>query len=303
MSRQSKSHGHKKKKGGNDTSNVQDIVIDDDIQDILIPSEYIDRKKEDPESIEVEVRFSHKDYPITGRLFHSVREQIKHYFGLKEVESEESTVNYYKDFVRSINTGSKLYYERKVEENKVEHKDYPFKIALSKETIIKEKNIPKSDRIKPTRVVERTRYSYIVDDVVRYDFTFAKINDSTKEWTEYRIEMEILEGIEASILTRTYLLPLLKFVLESPILYTLVELNDIKNNPPFVYYRNNERTRLQIDKPEDLLFYDLKRDGLIANYDYMVTIKTDGIRKLFFIHKDSIYFVGVHGKYFSFSRI
>jgi SAM-dependent methyltransferase len=215
-------------------------------------------------------------------------------------------------------------------------KAYPYKVALSEERPAKDSELPsQQDAPRPTRITERWRSSYLLYSrvyaegemvkkgkkrpVTRVDCTFATIREHGKPLREeYRIELEVLDAtVGTAELRETYMTPLLQFVLESPILVSLAALEAIRSSPPFEYEYEHllqngvcvpRKEKIRVDKPEDLTLYQLSSVGrgdekVFGTTRYAVTIKTDGIRKLLFIFRDSLYLVGVHGTRYGFSRI
>lgn len=288
-----------------------------------LPQSYLDKKNKDPNNIEVEVRFGTESFLVYSRLYNNVIKLITEKFANKEIITEDSTVYRYTNDLRQINTTSKStktiitegknkgitekenddfekeYYELKLQlEEPYRSPDYPFKAVLSSEKRRTDK--PKGN---PIATIERRRTSIIPLDKkgrrtsVRYDFTVAT-ESSTKgsNRLSYRIELEIMNDIDLEDLEDNYLKPLLHYVLESPILITNSDYSSLKSN----------MVDIEVDKPKDLLFQHMQKDkgGDLTKDRYLVTIKTDGIRKLLLFHKKSIYLVGVHGNnLFSYAMI
>ena len=285
-----------------------------DIPNLVFPSELLDEKRNNPEERELEVRFSHPQYPINARLLHSVKTEISNRYRVKPI-IEQSTVLHYRNNIRSVKINNeKITYEYKKElDSTYFSSNYPYKVALSEERKISKKDRPKEEPISKTT---RYRTSFLLSDNIRVDLTFAReqegnkpenLNPSKKglERDKYRIEIEVIDAdnIDVDTVIKEYLFPILSFVLESPILLTLQTLNYIRTHEPFQYTYNNRTLHLRADKPEDLLVHDLTQDGLFGTERYVVTIKTDGLRKFLLLFGDSVYLVGIHGIHWSFSRI
>lgn len=306
----------------------------DGIMEVVLPNNLLEYKRQHPDSedpdepkTELEVRFSYGiEYPITARLFHAVKDEIIKNWKLTSdnIVEEITQVENYGNNVRKItdengnplldangeSVGEQKSYQNKKDVDTSEEKtylspDYPYKVVLATERYATQDEINKKGI--RTRHAIRKRTSYLLG-AVRVDCTVVKDLLGEKR-AEYQIEMEILDAGEGEESTNSirdeYLAPLLLIILETPILYTLKTLNALKNLPPFRYYDQGSKF-LSADKPEDLRLHELStlENGLVATEEYCVTIKTDGLRKLFFVFRDSIYLVGVYsGNTWSFSRV
>jgi len=291
----------------------------DGIAEVVLPNELLSYKREHPDTddenapkTELEVRFSYGvEYPITARLFHSIKTEIVRNWNLAAesiIEETTEVENYQNRDVRKIDDK----YQHKNEVNSGDEKtyfspDYPYKVALSIEKPATQQEIEK--RGARTRNVVRKRVSYHLG-VVRVDCTAVKDKSQAgNRGTEYQVELEILDAgtseEDTNNIRDNYLAPLLAIVLETPILYTLKTLNALKRSPPFEYQDQGSKN-LSADKPEDLRIHELAgvENGLVATEKYAITIKTDGLRKLFYVFRDSIYLVGTYsGNIWSFSRV
>jgi SAM-dependent methyltransferase len=306
---------------------------------------------------ELEVRYVHPAYAVNARLFHATKEAILKRWSIPPVEEVSTVVNYPQNLrtVTVANQRVQTEYKRELGDpagrglgddersaatgeqaaglSAYLSRSYPYKVALSEERPATPEERSLVSRLQPVRTVERVRTSYALSRQVRIDCTVSTETRhrvggggggtggggrNERPSTTYRIELEVTDAtIDAETLRDDYVAPLLRLVLESPILVTLQTLQAIRRSPPFL---NDTRfsTRpvppgISVDKPEDLRFYelssstigeDLTRGGLLTKERYCVTIKTDGVRRLLLVFRDSVYLVGVHsGNTWSFSRV
>lgn len=278
---------------------------------VIIPQNLIDEKEKDSENVELEIRFGGEFIKIQSRLYNTIISNIKQLYPKHRIIKEKSTVYNYNNDIRRVKIdnrefiGSTKYTKEEAkseeyEETKTTIKDYlspyyPYKIAASSE-IRKETE----KRIGANKTTTRNRTSIIPltdkgkDIGIRYDFTIATISSSKSSGlVEHRIEIEILKPLDAETIIE-YITQMLKFILESPIIYTITELNELRAKMNGIF----------VDKPEDLLFEHISSKGIFGTNNYLVTIKTDGIRKLLMIQGISLYLVGVHGTgLFTFAKI
>lgn len=279
---------------------------------ISVPENFIEEKLKDPKNIELEVRFGGEFIRVQSRLYNTVIRNIKRIYPKHRIINEKSTVYNYANDIRKVEIHkrefigstkytkeekeSETYEESKVTISSLPSPYYPYKLSLSSEI----RNPKDKSRESAQRTTQRERTSIIPltekgkDVGIRYDFTIATVSSSkATNVVEYRIELEAIKIKDAQTL-EAYIEELLKFVLESPNLLTISEITDLRSKMNGVF----------VDKPEDLLFEHISSKGILGSNNYLVTIKTDGIRKLLMIQNKSLYLVGVHGTgLFTFAKI
>ena len=295
------------------TTQVQDV---DATPSLVFPEDLLAEKRARPSERELEVRFHHPQYRLDARILHVVKRELVRYFAgsLISQTRETSTVIRYRDDVRSVETEGARRIEYKRELKAYLASAYPYKIAVAEERPARPEELPKGGPLGTTR---RERVSYDLGPV-RVDCTHARDRDEKdgQERDRYGVELEITDAsaVTTELLISQYLDPILRFVLESPLLVTLQTLAYVRAHSPFTYPLSDGSGRtasLVADKPEDLMVRDLSASladrgqgaGLLSVERYAVTIKADGVRKLLFVSGDSLYLVGVHGRNWSFARV
>jgi len=259
---------------------------------------------------EIEVRMRNLDLKhggVTSKEFRRVMETLKEN---KVYPIVEHTTNYGMGNVRKSVDNSKLTtsWIKKEEVFNYISRDYPMKIAINKEVVIRE-----VDNFTPDIIRERYRNSYIMKDKnYRIDVTEVStlISKTRERFTTFEVEVELIEPWKNSgvvnelnsIISDVY--KLLKGT------YDIYSEEDKKAVIKFInttfgssatYFNIGNIAQARNIKMKDMVY-----GGLIGHPDvtYTVTHKTDGLRKLIVVHNDGLWiFMGDEFNKISFDSL
>lgn len=154
----------------------------------------------------------------------------------------------------------------------------------------------------PTVIRNKNRSSYMISDYIRLDLTMVNMTDERKrEVINYEVELELLDvKYLDDWVGELYIL--IKNLQNTEFIYTFEEYNKLNEHiisqlSAGVRGVGSEPPRSLLMQARNLEYHHLVYDNIIGgNIRYRVTVKTDGVRKLFVYYNKSFYLVMLPGE-------
>lgn len=247
-------------------------------------------------NLEIEIRFGDFGTKFVPGVPVKAFSRFRKFLQSKYYATYSYTTDYYYDNIRytiEYNTQGvpqRIYQIVKTKIEKMDVPNYWFRISVATEDTT-DAHVP-DERISPTLIRNKRRWSFIIKQGFRVDLTEVK---SLGSETVHEVEIEILppynvDGIGAIIKQ------VLGKILDSPIIYDNNEKQDVMKNTNIYLGTGSSVWSVNpnvLIQPRNLKIPDLSVGGIVPHDSkgvfYTATIKADGIRKLLVIHKSRIY--------------